>query len=61
MKKVTDWIKKTGVTNLAYLAIAVLALILLKGRFSFAVFGAAMGIFAYVNANVIYKLATGKK
>lgn len=59
MNKVIKWFKKTGLTNLAYLAIAVLSLVLLKGFLSHALFGAALGIFAYLNFNVIKKLVVG--
>lgn len=58
MKKVIKWFEKTGLTNLAYVAIAILSLVLLNGWFSWMCFGASLGIFTYINANVIYKLAT---
>lgn len=47
------WFKRSGFTNVAYLGIAVGAKLLLGSTL---LFGAALGIFVYVNFNVIKKL-----
>lgn len=52
MKKLKLWLKKAGFTSLAYLGIFA-ALYLLGYKF---LGGAALGIFCYVNWNVIVKL-----
>lgn len=53
MNKIKEWIKKTGLTNIAYLGIAVGAKVLLGSNL---LTGAALGIFIYLNYNVIQKL-----
>jgi hypothetical protein len=52
LDKVKNWIKAAGLTSLAYLGIFVAALIFGKTFFA----GAALGIFVYVNFNVLKKI-----
>lgn len=47
------WFKRSGFTNLVYLLIAIGAKLLLGSNM---LFGAALGIFIYINFNVIKKL-----
>jgi len=54
MKKIKDWLRATGLTNVAYLAGGIVATIL---GYSF-ISGICFGIFGYVNYNVISKLVT---
>ena len=53
--KIKMWLIATGLTNFAYLAAAVACFILGYPI----LMGAALGIFVYVNFNVIKKLVTG--
>lgn len=52
MKKIKDWLKATGITNVAYLAGGFASLLI---GWSF-IAGACFGIFGYVNYNVISKI-----
>ena len=52
MKKLKLWLKKAGFTSIAYLAIFAVLFILGYKFLS----GAALGIFCYINWNVIIKL-----
>lgn len=56
MEKIKEWILKTGLTNIAYLGIAVGSKLLLGSNL---LAGAALGIFIYLNFNVIQKLVKG--
>lgn len=53
MKKIGDWIRKTGLTNLAYLLLSAFSL-LIAGSWFFT--GGFFGIFLYINFNTIMKL-----
>lgn len=61
MKKIKDWLKKTGLSNVLYLGGGIAAKFLLTGSLSYMLFGAGVGIFLYVNFNVIRKLIFNKK
>jgi hypothetical protein len=52
-EKIKLWFKSTGLTNLAYLAIGIGGKLLLG---SGVLLGAGLGIFLYINFNVIRKL-----
>lgn len=53
LEKVKLWIKETGLTNLAYLVIGIGGKLILGSNM---LFGAGLGIFIYLNWNVIRKL-----
>jgi hypothetical protein len=56
-QKVKLWIEKTGLTNVLYVILAIGAISLPIGGFlRFGLFGAFVGIFVYVNWNVVRKL-----
>jgi len=56
-QKVKAWLIRTGVTNVLYLVLAIAALIAPIGKFlSLVLFGAFLGIFAYINWNVVRKI-----
>lgn len=52
IEKLKLWFQKTGLTNVGYLA-AVLGAILIGSKL---LLGAALGIFVYINFNVIQKM-----
>lgn len=52
LEKLKIWFQKTGLTNVSYLLASLVAL--LVG--SKILFGAAVGIFVYINFNVIQKI-----
>jgi hypothetical protein len=56
MKKAMDWLRLTGVSNVAYLGIGIVSTILGYTL----VAGAAYGIFTYINFNVISKIVRDK-
>ena len=56
MGKIITWFKSTGISNLVYLGIGIAAAIF---NFSY-IAGAALGIFCYINFNVIYKMIFDK-
>jgi predicted negative regulator of RcsB-dependent stress response len=53
VNKVKVWWRTTGLTNAAYLIIGVAAKIILGSNL---LLGAALGIFTYINWNIISKL-----
>lgn len=55
LEKLKIWFQKTGLTNVSYLLASLVAL--LVG--SKILFGAAVGIFVYINFNVIQKIIRG--
>lgn len=56
LSKISFWFAKTGLTNICYL-IAFFIVWILGYKF---LAGAALGIFVYINWNVIKKLVTNK-
>lgn len=53
MEKLKKWWESTGMTNLAFLAVGIGGKILMGSNL---ILGAGLGIFLYVNFNVIRKL-----
>jgi len=56
IKKLKLWLTKTGLTNIGYL-VAALGSILIGSKL---LLGASLGIFIYINYNVIQKLILDK-
>lgn len=56
IEKLKLWFKETGLTNVGYLG-AFIASLLIGSKF---LAGAALGIFVYINFNIIQKLVRDK-
>ena len=65
VEKIKTWFEKVGLTSILYLIVAVVVflfggLIPIIGGFKQELFGASLGVFVYINWNIITKLYNNK-